>query len=210
MFKPAVTLRREAGHEQVVITGRAICPKQGTDGTAKARKVLLPGGHRGRLKQTLPNPVMRHTSHTEVQLSQVTESQGSIDQLVVIRSTPTAINPRQCSSHLPAFRQLDAELMGLPATAFHPKSPGGRCEKAALAIKPVGAHAALNAKNGVMHLNGFTAADSSDPPAVAITTFGLQQPLTTVRPEALEVAHVITLEIGARRPTGQAQQKLVS
>ena len=74
MFKPAITLRREASHEKVVITGRAVGPKQGTDSAAQARKVLLPGGHRGRLKQTLPNPVMRHPSHAEVQLSQLTES----------------------------------------------------------------------------------------------------------------------------------------
>ena len=100
--------------------------------------------------------------------------------------------------------------MGLPAAALHPKSPGGGSEKATLTIKPIGAHAALYTENGVMHLNGFTAADSSDTPAVAISTFGLQQPLTTVRPEALEMAHVITLEIGPRRPTRQAQQKLVS
>jgi|TARA_B100002051_G_C16681023_1_gene609808 hypothetical protein len=61
-----------------------------------------------------------------------------------------------------------------------------------------------------MHLNGFTPADSSDPPAVAITTLGLQQPLATTSPEALEVANVITLQIGAGRPTRKAQLKLVS
>ena len=219
VLKAAEAPLQQVQHKQVGGGGRSRCTHQPAAGGTHRRHVVEQVGVA--LQQRIgvsphrrpAHPAVRHPVHREAMPVVRPRLHRSIHQLVEAAGDPAVFawpaEKRQRHERLPAVGQQQLQVVRHPARPVHLQRQGGQGQAGVVVVEVAGAHRELGGHGGVVHLHRQQVLELGGPHR-RLTPHQRHRHSRLNQFQVLQLAHVIALQVGARRPHRQAQlQRLV-